>query len=161
MLRSVILVCLLLMLPLLAWAQCKDCPGAEKEGGKCACSEFHRYSGDAMLSALTVTIKAQSECTDGFKLLLRDTRGRKITEIVFTGPHTGEHTYNIKLDKEIRADAVRQGVLLNATSSDVKITYMKLMGTLSDGEFKYFEKDCSGIVIGAKGCQRMVLYEGI
>jgi hypothetical protein len=158
--RFMVLGCLLVMIPLLAWAQCKDCPGKSGEG-RCSCSEFHRYQGDAMLSAFTVTIKAESQCANGFKLLLRDTRGRKITEIMLTGPHAGEQTFNVKLDTEVRADAVRQGVLLNATSSDVKITYMKLIGTLSDGEFKYFEKECPGIVIGAKGCQRMVLYEGI
>ncbi len=161
MLRIALVCCLMLLLPLLAWAQCKDCPGKDKEGGKCACSEFHRYQGDSMLSELTITIKAESQCAEGFKLLLRDTRGRKITEVALTGPHTGELTYNVKLDQPIRADAVRQGVLLNATSADVSITYMKVMGTLSDGEFKYFEKECTGIVIGAKGCQRMVLYEGI
>lgn len=160
MLRFLIAGCLLALLPLLAWGQCKDCPDGEHAAAKCVCSEFHRYAGAATLSALNISLKADSDCADGFKLLLRDTRGRKITEIVFTGPHTGVHDYSVTLDQPIRADAVRQGVLLNATSADVKITYLKVTGVLSDGEFVYFEKECSGIVIGVQGCQRMVLYEG-
>lgn len=160
MLRSIVFFFIMLVIPLIAWAECTDCPGSGKGEARCACSEFHRYKGNADLNAFHVAIKAESSCAKGFSLLFRDDRGRKVWELALDGPHAGEQSYEVKLAASFPAASIRQAVLINNTANDVKITYMKVTGGLSDGEFVYFEKECPGVVIGAKGCPRMVLYEG-
>lgn len=160
MLRLIVFLFIMLAIPLLAWAECTDCPGSGKGEARCSCSEFHRYKGSAELSSFHVVIKAESSCAKGFSLLFRDDRGRRAMEVALDGPHAGELTYEVRLVAPIPAASIRQAVLINHTANDVKITYMKVTGGLSDGEFVYFEKECPGVVIGANGCPRMVLYEG-
>jgi hypothetical protein len=160
MLRFNVLILVVLAFPLLAWAECTDCPGSGKDHSRCSCSEFHRYRGNAELNSFHVVIKAESSCATGFTLLFRDERGRRAREIALNGPHAGEQSYDVLIENPIPAMAIRQAVLINNTSNDVKITYMKITGGLSDGDFVFFEKECPGVVIGPKGCPRMVLYEG-
>jgi hypothetical protein len=159
MLRLTVFCFIMLAIPLLAWAECTDCPGSGGEA-RCSCSEFHRYQGSAELKSFHVIIKAESSCAKGLKLALRNDRGRKVCEIALDGPHAGEQTFDMQLETPCPAMSIRQAVLINSTSNDVKITYMKVTGILSDGEFMYFEKECPGVVIGGQGCPRMVLYEG-
>ena len=160
MLRIIVFCFIMLAIPLLAWAECTDCPGSGKGEARCSCSEFHRYQGSAELQAFHVVIKAESNCAKGFALAFRNDRGRKVCELALNGPHAGEQAFDLHLETTVPAASIRQAVLINSTSNDVKITYMKVTGILSDGEFVYFEKECPGVVIGAQGCPRMVLYEG-
>lgn len=157
MLRFTLFLLLVFAVPLFAWAECTDCPDAAKE--RCSCSEFHRYTGDAQLAGINVSIKAESASTDDLTLLIRDDYGHKVAMIPLTGPHNGEHVYSFKLTTDVAASSIRQAVLVNNSDNDVKISYMLLTGIITGGEFVYFEKECPGVVIGANGCQRMVLYQ--
>lgn len=158
--RLIVLCFVILAIPLLAWAQCTNCPGSDKGAARCACNEFHRYHGSAELTSLHVMIKAESDCVKGFALAMRNDRGRMVCEIPLTGPHSGDQAFDLQLKAPCSAETIRQAVLINNTSNSVKITYMKITGQLTDGEFVFFEKECPGVVIGAKGCARMVLFEG-
>jgi hypothetical protein len=160
MLRFAAVLAFALLVPLMAWAVCTDCAGKSDHGTGCSCSVFKRYDGEAQLRGITITFKAESDCASGFMLLIRNDRMRKLAEIPLAGPHHGEQTLSFDLDSVAPARSVRMAVLVNQTQKDVKISYLKIVGQLTDGEFTYFEKACPGVVIGNGGCPRMALYEG-
>lgn len=160
MLRFAAALALALLVPLMAWAVCTDCAGKDDHGTGCACSDFKRYDGEEQLRGFTITFKAESDCATGFVLLIRNDRMRKIAEIPLAGPHHGEQTLDFDLASAAPASSVRMAVLVNQTQKDVKISYLKIVGHFTDGDFTYFEKACPGVVIGNGGCPRMALYAG-
>ena len=125
----------------------------------CKCPSFTHYTGTANLVGVRVEAEGVSNATDQLHLLLRDAKMHVVADIVLQGPHNGKQEYDYEL--ALPAADLEMAVLSNQTSTNVKLTNLRITGVLDDGtEFLYFEKECPGIVISQAGCPRMVLFEG-
>jgi hypothetical protein len=155
------LAALICLLPGLALAECSNCPGGGAEA-KCACGQWHEYRGGGELSGLRIIFDAQSaqSGSEGLMLLLRDPARRKLQDFALQGPHAGRKELDFIFTTPTPGAALKLGVLTNYSSQPVAMSYLMIEGIFKDGATHvYFEKSCPGVVIGAQGCQRMVLFE--
>lgn len=128
----------------------------------CACMAWETYCGCAMLNSLCISLEAA--CNDGtagpLKLVLHDNNYDDIATIELAGPIDGYYTTNYTFDTPIRADSVREAVLINDTDDPVTLTWLQVWGSFGDccGGWTYIDHTCPGVVIGPGGCPRMVLF---
>lgn len=154
------LLVLLLALPLMAQAECTSCGGNRSESSMgCKCPSFTHYTGTAELTGLRIEAEGVSTASDEMHLLLRDVKMRKVADITLDGPHNGKQEYDYEIT--MPGTDFEMAVLVNNTNKDVKMTFLRITGVMSDGsEFVYFEQECPGVVIGQGGCPRMILFDG-
>jgi hypothetical protein len=139
---------------------CNSCAPACTQ--PCACMAWEPYCGCAMLNSLCISMEAA--CNDGtagpLKLLLRDNNYDDIVTIELAGPIDGYYTMNYTFDAPIRADSVREAVLMNDTDDPVTLTWLQVWGNFGEcyGGWTYIDHTCPGVVIGPGGCPRMVLF---
>jgi len=127
----------------------------------CACMDWEQYCGCEMLTGLCISMEAA--CNDGtagpLKLLLRDNNYDDIVTIELAGPIDGYYTTNYTFDTPIRADSVREAVLMNDTDDPVTLTWLMVWGNFGNcGGWTFIDHTCPGVVIGPGGCPRMVLF---
>lgn len=127
----------------------------------CACMEWEQYCGCEMLTDLCISLQTDwCDNTAGpLKLLLRDNAYDDIVTIELAGPIEGYYTMNYTFEEPIRADSVREAVLINDTDDPVTLTWLMVWGNFGNcGGWTYIDHTCPGVVIGPGGCPRMVLF---
>lgn len=153
----------LLLIPLAAAAEC-DCLAGDDDGDgrhSCVNDEWQRPSSDAQVTELTIIVEAESAAAEGrtLELQLRGAILRTIDYVDLAGPHSGRHTYTYVFEEPLPACDLKQAVLVNGSDVMIHMSYLKVVGKLEGGDWLYFEKSCPGVVVGAEGCPRLLLYD--
>jgi hypothetical protein len=123
--------------------------------------EWETYCGCEMLTGLCISLQTDwCDNTAGpLKLLLRDNNFDDIVTIEMAGPIEGYYTMQYTFETPIRADNLKEAVLINDTDDPVTLSWMQVYGMFECwGGWTYFDYACPGAVIGPGGCPRMVLF---
>jgi hypothetical protein len=93
------------------------------------------------------------------KLELHDNAGKIIATVQLDGPIDGSASWNYKFAEPIKADSLREAVLINDTDDSATLTWFSVTGMGECGwSYNFFDKKCKGVTIGKDGCPRFVMF---
>lgn len=91
-------------------------------------------------------------------LKLRNNMMQTIADVELVGPLNGYYSMEYVFEEPIRADSIREAVLINNTEDPVTLTWLQVVGLMECWTWTYIDHSCPGLVLGPGGCPRMVLF---